>query len=257
DLGARRRVGADRAGELADTQAGERVLDAVSVACDLERPARELEAERRRFRVDPVGAPDRERLCVLLRPPDDDRERGVDSVEKETARLLYRERQRGVDDVRRREAEVEPAPVGSKGLGNGVDEGREVVVRLALKLSDASRVGNPRSRSDLARRLTGNRSDLCPGIDRRELDSKPAFERRLLRPDARHRRPGVAWNHWSDSNRRVRRATCGVSKSRPRTSVPSTRSRSTLVRDSPIGSNAGGGKGWPRGRNAEPPARPP
>ena len=202
DLWARRRVGADRAGELAHAHACEGVLDPLSVAGDLERPAGELEAEGRRLGVDSVGAADREGVGLLLGPPDDDREGSVDPLEEQAAGLLHRERECGVDDVRGGQAVVEPAAVRAEVLGDGVDERREVVVGLALELGDPSRARNTRPRSNLLGGRARNRSDLRPGIDRRELHREPALERRLLRPDARHRRPGVAWDHWSDSSRR-------------------------------------------------------
>ena len=76
-----------------------------------ERPAGELEAERRRLRMDAMGASDAERLAVLLGAGDDRAERPVDPVEHERPRLLHRQRERGVEDVRGREAEMEPPPV--------------------------------------------------------------------------------------------------------------------------------------------------
>ena len=62
-------VRADGAGELSDPQLLERSREAAAAAVELERPAGELEAERRRLGVDAVGAADLERSAVLLGPP--------------------------------------------------------------------------------------------------------------------------------------------------------------------------------------------
>ena len=64
----------------------------VAVAVELERPARELEAERRRLGVHAVRAPDRERVAVLLGPRDDRVERAVEPGEDQPAGLLDLER---------------------------------------------------------------------------------------------------------------------------------------------------------------------
>ncbi len=66
DLGVEAGVGADRARELADAVRLERAHEARAVAVELERPAGELPAERRRLGVDPVRAADADRAPVLL-----------------------------------------------------------------------------------------------------------------------------------------------------------------------------------------------
>jgi hypothetical protein len=66
ELGIGRGVRADRAGELADAHSLERPRDAARGAGELERPAGELEPERRRLGVDAVRAADLQRLAVLL-----------------------------------------------------------------------------------------------------------------------------------------------------------------------------------------------
>ena len=71
DLGLGGRVGADGAGELADAQPLDRVDEPLAVALERERPAGELEPERRRLGVDAVRAAHAERLAVLLGAGDD------------------------------------------------------------------------------------------------------------------------------------------------------------------------------------------
>ena len=62
ELGAGRRVGADRARDRADGGLRERALQALRVAVGLEREARELDAEGRRLGVHAVRAPDAQRV---------------------------------------------------------------------------------------------------------------------------------------------------------------------------------------------------
>ena len=139
---------ADRARELADAQPVERMLEPHAVALERERPAGELQPERRRLGVDAVCAPHAERLAVLLCARDDGAERALEPSQHERARVLDGERERGVEHVRRGEAEVEPAPVLAEGLRDRVDERRDVVVRLALELGDPLRRRRTRARGD-------------------------------------------------------------------------------------------------------------
>src|SRR3954447_11687375 len=80
DLGVDRGVLADRSGELADAHAFESARDARPCAVELERPHRELQAERRRLRVHAVRSADAERELVLLGARGDGCERTVDAV---------------------------------------------------------------------------------------------------------------------------------------------------------------------------------
>ena len=86
DLGVDRRVVADRAGELPDAHALERKCDALASAVELERPDRELEAERRRLGVYAVGAADRDRQPVLLGSRQDGVEGAVEPGEDQLPR---------------------------------------------------------------------------------------------------------------------------------------------------------------------------
>ena len=89
DLGVDRRVLADGAGQLPDAKRRRsRASTPLPVAIERERPAGELEPERRRLGVNPVRAAHAERLAVLLRAGDDDVERAVDPGEDERPCLL-------------------------------------------------------------------------------------------------------------------------------------------------------------------------
>ena len=73
DLGSRRRVGADSARELSDPKPLDRSFDSLTVARELEGPARELEPEGRRLGVDTVRTADRQRVAMLFRAAHDRR----------------------------------------------------------------------------------------------------------------------------------------------------------------------------------------
>ena len=109
------------------------------VAVELERPARELQAEGRRLGVHAVRAAHLERRAMLLGARDDGGERAVEALEDERAGLADLERERGVDDVGGGEPVVEPAALLAELLGDGVDEGGGVVVERRLELGDPLR----------------------------------------------------------------------------------------------------------------------
>ena len=135
---------------------------------------------------------------------DDGVERALEPVEQERPRLLDRERERGVQDVRRGQAEVEPAPLLAERLGDRVDERRDVVVRLALELRDPRRRRRLRVGPDAIDRVRGDHADRSPPRERRQLDVQHPREPRLVRPDPSHGGPGVARR----SLRHSRRGTC-------------------------------------------------
>ena len=126
------RVRAHGARELADRDRVAGAQQALAVAANLQRPERQLHAERRRLGVDAVGAADHRRVAELAgafaiadsrrRPPED---------AIEGARHL--ERERGVDHVARREPVVHPR---ARGLADArlhdVDERGDVVIGDAL-----------------------------------------------------------------------------------------------------------------------------
>ena len=153
----------------------------VAVAVELEGPAGELPAERRRLGVDPVRAADADRVTMLLGARDDQPERAVDPGEDEPARILDLQRERRVDDVGGGQPVVHPAALGAELLGDGVDERREVVVgRLARS--------RRRARASAGERLRGSprhprRESFRPRPSRRERRAPPrASARACPRP---------------------------------------------------------------------------
>ena len=100
DLGIDRGVIADRARELSDPHAFQCLRDAALRTIELEGPDRELEAERRRLRMDAVRAADRQRQPMLVCPLHHRLERPVDPREDQFAGSPQLESQRGVHDIR-------------------------------------------------------------------------------------------------------------------------------------------------------------
>src|SRR6185295_16474686 len=127
-LGIAATVHADRPGDLADADSGERALDPVAFALELERPAGELDAERDRLGMDAVRPPDHHRRAVLFGAADHGRARLLEPVKDEQAGLPRLERERRVEHVGGRQSEVEPASVVAELLRNRVHERGEVVV---------------------------------------------------------------------------------------------------------------------------------
>ena len=92
---------------------------------------------------------------------------------------------------------MEPAPDRSQFLGDGVDEGREVVLGALLDLGDALGRRRNGALAHLGRGVGGDGADLGPSLERSQLDLEQAREPALLRPDALHVRAGIAGDHKS------------------------------------------------------------
>ena len=89
ELRARGRVRADGAGELADPHPLERAIEARTAAIELERPAGELQPERRRLGVDAVRAAHDQRPAVFLGPGDDSLGGAVEALHEQRSGLAH------------------------------------------------------------------------------------------------------------------------------------------------------------------------
>ena len=188
-------VGADGAGELPDAEALDRADEPLAITVERECPPRELEPERCRLGVDAVGPAHADRLAVLLGAGDDGPEGSVEALEHERTRVLHRKRERRVEHVRRREPVVEEAALLAEPLGDGVDEGRDVVVRLPLDLGDALGRRHDGTLANRRDRLARYCPDLGPPLEGGQLDVEPAAQLLAVRPDVAHGRAGVASDH--------------------------------------------------------------
>src|SRR5438445_2709070 len=135
-LGFDLRIGPDGPRQLTHSSRLQRAGDSTTRPVELESPAGELPAEGDRLCVDTVRASDADGVPVLIGPSDHSRERAVDALADEAARVLNLEGKGGVDDVGRRESVVEPASLRPKLLGHGINEGRRIVVCDPLDLRD-------------------------------------------------------------------------------------------------------------------------
>ena len=100
---------ADRAGDLADGNDLARARDAHAIARDFRVPERQLHAERHRLGMHAVRAADHRRAAMLERARADGRGKRIEVRQNQIAGLAQLQRLRRVDDVRRRQAEVQPA----------------------------------------------------------------------------------------------------------------------------------------------------
>ncbi len=136
ELGARRRVRADRTRDRADGDLLEGALQAQRVALGLEGEAGQLHAERRRLGVHPMRTPDAQRLGVLARASVQRRHEAVGARHDHLADRLQLQRERRVEYVRGGQAVVDPAARLARRGAEHVDERRHVVVGRALALVD-------------------------------------------------------------------------------------------------------------------------
>src|ERR671935_117090 len=157
-----------------------------------------------------------------LGPRGDGSEGAFEPGEDQRSGVPDLECQRRVDDVGRRQPVVKPASRGSELLGDGVDEGRDVMMSLLLDLRDALGSGWHGRGTDLGDGLGRNDACLGPALERRELDLEPADELALVRPSPGHGRARVAGDHCRQS----RGAGCGCL---PDLQAPRMRTASTAA----------------------------
>ena len=115
---------------------GDRLGQPAPIAIELERPAGQLEPERRRLGVDRVGPAHHHRAGLGPGAGDERREEPVAVGQEPLAGGPELEGERRVDDVAARQAEVEVAALGPDRLGDLADERDDVVVGRLLDLGD-------------------------------------------------------------------------------------------------------------------------
>jgi hypothetical protein len=187
---AERRVGPDRAGDRARRGLRERALQPLGVAMGLEGEAGELEAERRRLRVDAVGAAHAQRGRVLPRPLGQRGDERARAGQDHLAGPPQLQGERGVEHVGGGQAVVDPAPRRAGRCTEHVDERGDVVVRDPLALldrGDGERRGPDRLEIGLRRAVQGLRGG--------DLHVAPGGHAGLVGPDRSDLRPGVALDH--------------------------------------------------------------
>ena len=104
----------------------------------------------------------------------------------------------GVHHVVGGEAEVHEARLLAQALGDGSQEGDDVVVADGHDLRDPVEV--VAGVADRLERLPGDGADFCPALARGDLHGEPLVHLVLLRPDAAHLRKRVFRYHCVPSN---------------------------------------------------------
>ena len=178
--------------------AGRRVLEgagqAKPVAIELEGPAGQLVAERRRLGMDGVGPAHHHRAGLGAGAGDHRGQEPVDAPQEQVARGPELEGQPGVDDVAAREAEVEVAALGADRLGDLADEGDDVVVGRPLDLGDPGHV-DPGALGDDGEGVGRDHAAGDLGPRHRQLDPEHRREAGLVGPGRAHLRARVAADH--------------------------------------------------------------
>jgi hypothetical protein len=210
------RVGADGAAELHHRHRLARGRQAVHVTIDLQRPQRQLGAERRRLGVDPVGAADHHGVAVPAGQFDQRCPQGDRRFEHEIGGVAHLPAERRVADIARRQPVMDPlAGVAADRRLHDVDEGRHVVVCDGLA---GEHVGHEpivdRRCAGAARCGVGDGHDAGSGVSLggEQFDLEPARVLGGVRPDRRHLRcriprdhAGLTFRRSTSDNRRARR----------------------------------------------------
>ena len=169
-----------------------RAPDALDVAADLRVPERQLQAERHRLGVHAVRPADHRRAPMLEGALADRLGQPVEILQDDVARLAHLQRLRGVDDVRRGQAEMQPAGRRTDLLGDRGGEGDDVVLGGLFDFFDAGDVEGA-ALADVARGLGRNDAGGRHRFGGRRFDEQPGLVAALVAPDAPHLRVRVAW----------------------------------------------------------------
>ena len=161
-----------------------------SVPIGLEGEARELDPERGRLGVDPMRAPDAQRVDMLARRCGERLDQPARFRQHELGDTSELERETGVEHVARGQPVVDPAPRRPGRGGQHVDERRGVVVGDLLAFVDL--IDGERRRSDRVELVGGRAVEL---LARGDLDQAHRLEVRVVGPGLGQRRTGVARDH--------------------------------------------------------------
>ncbi len=183
-----------RAGDAADGDRPQGLLQSADVPADLLVPDEELEPESHRLGVDAVGPADADGQAMLQRLALEETTEGAEVDEEIFERFLDEERQGRVDDVVGGQAEMDVARVRPDLFGDRGQEGDDVVLDDLLDGVDPvdreSGLGLDRPQGG-----TGNLSQPGPGFADGQLDVQPLAVPVLFGPDGAHGGAGVAFDH--------------------------------------------------------------
>ena len=194
DLGRHVGEGADRAGDLPDPDGLPGPDQALAVPPGLGVPAGDLEAERGRLGVNPVGPADRQRVPVRRASrPRLARRRSTPAISRSAASTSASASAVSTtsEEVRptwtnRESAPIEPSRSVRKAMTSW--RTRASIVR------DAAGV-DPRPLADPVERVGGNDAPARPRLAHRQLDPEPARVLGVLAPEGAHLGAGVPRDH--------------------------------------------------------------
>ena len=186
-------MGAHGAGYLSDGNGGNGLLQPLPLPDHLLPPQRQLQAECRWLGVDPMGAAHHGRIPVGHRRRLQDLAQLVKVFSEDAPCLQELQAQGGIDNVAGGQSQVEPPPLGSQALGNGPEEGRDIVTGALEYLLHALVVVPGRSQA--LHVLRGDDPLLGPGLADCQLHLEPFAVLGLVGPDQLHGRPRVAVYH--------------------------------------------------------------
>jgi hypothetical protein len=151
-------------------------------------------AEARRLGVHAVRPSDHHGVPVRQRQALHDREQALEAREQQIGRAAQLKRERGVEHVRRRHAEVHPAPGRPDRGADVLDERGDVVLRHLLELGDAPRIEG-RALAHGAGVVLGDPPEARPRLDGEDLDLEPVGQPRLVGPHGGHLGQRVPGDH--------------------------------------------------------------
>ena len=221
----------DRARDLAGADLVDGGGQAGPAAVDLERPAGELEPERRRLGMDGVGPAHHRRVGLRPGPGDQRHEETIGIGQQPIAGLPQLERESGIHDVAAGQPEVQVAALRPDRLGDLRHERDDVVVGRPLDLGDAVDI-DPGALLDRSQRGGRHETPRGLGAGNGDLDAEHLLEPGAIRPRgphlgqrvaADHRAPpgtrtsaAMSWRRWLPSNVTASAARSAASRAAPR-----------------------------------------
>ena len=166
----------------------------LTMALRLVVPDGQLDAERDGLAVDAMRASDHEGVTVLPGAFAEHGEQSLQILQNCIGGLDHQDGQRGVQDIGGGQAQVQVAGCRPDLLGNGFDEGDDVVFRNPLQCLDARRIDAGLG-VDLPDCRCGDQPLLRQSFAGQELHLQPRFIFARGLPDRFQVRPGIAINH--------------------------------------------------------------
>ena len=165
------------------------------VAGEFRVPQRELQPECHRLRMDAMRAADHRRVAMLIRPCADRPHELLEILQNHVAGVAHLQGEGGIDDIRRGEAEMEPAAGWRADVFSDVcGKGDDVVVEgfLQLLATFQAEGGFGLHLFEIPFR---HQPLTAEGFGGKQFDLQPDFQFALLAPKLAHLRARITLNH--------------------------------------------------------------